>query len=130
MFYVYTQSVPAQPAGAGMGVMGRIFAWATWAIFAMLGLMFLFVLLFWLGVAAAFSLLAGLITGRPSTVGTLWRQYRAMAQRRWPQRPDRAAQRASATPRADAASGPASAAAQSGVQDVAWRDLPPAGQRR
>jgi len=100
--------------------MGRIFAWMTWALFAMMGFMFLFVLLFWLAVMALFSLVVGLITGRPSTVGMLWRQYRDLARQRWPRPPSG---QASATPRADAAGGTTDSAAGERVQDVAWRDV-------
>lgn len=123
MFYVYTQT-DASPAGrqgaARGGLMARLFGWLTWALMAAMGLMFLFVLLFWLAVMAAVSLVAGLVTGRPSTVGTLWKQYRAMARQRWPQPPG---QQRSETPRADAAGG-RGAPGETHVQDVHWREVP------
>lgn len=120
MFYVYTQVRPPRDGPAKGSLMGRVFAWLTWALFALMGLMFLFVLLFWLAVMAVFSLVAGLLTGRPSMVGTLWRQYRTMARQRWPQPPSG---RPSATPRADAAAGSPAAANDKRVQDVSWRDV-------
>lgn len=119
MFYVVTPSGLPPGGGAGGSLMGRILAWMTWALFAMMGLMFLFVLLFWLAVMAVFSLVAGLVTGRPSTVGMLWRQYRDLARQRWPRPPSSAA---SATPRADAATG-ATPPSDERVQDVTWRDV-------
>lgn len=116
MFYVFMPTAAPRGAGAGGSLMGRILAWMTWALFAVMGLMFLFVLLFWLAVMAVVSLVSGLVTGRPSTVGMLWRQYRDMARQRWPKPPTGAA---SATPCADAADRPAG----HHVQDVAWRDV-------
>lgn len=125
MFYMFAPGGAPRGADAGGTLMGRVLAWITWALFAMMGLMFLFVLLFWLAVMALFSLVAGLITGRPSTVGMLWRQYRDLARQRWPRSPN---DPASATPRADAAAG--SVANDHPVQDVAWRDVPESRDER
>lgn len=95
------------------GIMGLM----VWATLAFMGLIVAASLLIWLAVAIVFSLVSSLFTGRPATVTLLWRRYRDMTRQRWP-----VSKAASNMPRADAASA-TGAAATSGVQDVAWREV-------
>lgn len=97
---------------------GLVVGWLSFAMLVALGLVFIVSLMFWLIVMLVFSLVSSWITGRPATVTLLWQRYRAMARRHWPQRA--AGARASAHHRASATG---SAAADAGVQDVAWREV-------
>lgn len=111
--------LPGGDPGAGGGVLARVFAWLVWIMLALVGLGFLAMLLFWLILMAVVSLVAGLLTGRPSTVGMLWQQYRTMARNRWPRPPPQGGSR---TPRADAAR-PDAESRPGQAQDVDWRDV-------
>lgn len=99
------------------GALGLLFAWCAWMVMALLGVLFIFAVLFWVAVAIVFSLVAGWIRGRPSTVSLLWRQYRDLMKRRWPHTPGA---HPSATPRADATPG---SGTTDGVEDVSWHDV-------
>ena len=118
-FHQLPSSSPA--AGGGLGrVMSVVLGLLVWAMLAMLGLVFAASLAIWLVVMVVVSLISSLFTGRPAAVTVLWRRYRELTRQRWPQRPD-----ASSTPRADAASA-TGAARPTGVEDVAWREVPAA----
>ena len=118
-FHQLPSSSPA--AGGGLGrVMSVVLGLLVWAMLAMLGLVFAASLAIWLVVMVVVSLISSLFTGRPAAVTVLWRRYREMTRQRWPQRPA-----ASSTPRADAASA-TGAARPTGVEDVAWREVPAA----
>ena len=99
--------------------MARVLGLLVWVTLAAMGLVFALSLAVWL-VMVVVSLVASVFTGRPAAVTVLWRRYRELTRQRWPQRPD-----ASSTPRADAASA-TGAARPTGVEDVAWREVPAA----
>lgn len=101
------------------GALGLIFAWCARAAMVVIGALFVFAVLFWVVVAILFSLIAGWIRGRPSTVSLLWRQYRDLMRRRWPHT---SGAHPSSTPRADATE--RTATDPGGVEDVPWRDVP------
>ena len=105
--------------------LARLLGFLSWAVLALLGLVFMFSLLVWVLIMALFSLVSGWITGRPSTVSQLWAGYRQMAGQRWPQ----SGRQGRTTPADD--SHPAGAARPSAadVQDVKWRDLPGGGDQ-
>ncbi|MDO5626019.1 MAG: hypothetical protein Q4G71_15190 [Pseudomonadota bacterium] len=98
--------------------MARLLGVVVWLTLAAIGLVFALSLAVWLLVMLVFSLVRSVFTGRPAAVTVLWRQYREMTRQRWP-----AARTASPTPRTDAATAHAPAS-QTGVQDVAWREVP------
>lgn len=115
------RGLPPPPMRSSMGfggALGLIFSWFAWIAMVMVGALFVLAVLFWVAVAILFSLVSGWITGRPSTVALLWRQYRDLMKRRWPHTPGA---RPSATPRADATPGSGRA---DGVEDVNWHDVP------
>lgn len=110
-----SDAASASPLGA---ILGGLIAWLGWALVALVGLVFIASLLVWVVILVAFSVIAGWVTGRPSTVALLWRHYRDLMRGRWPQPPGR---KRSATPRADAVQ---ATAPDDSVQDVRWRDVP------
>ncbi len=120
------RQLPSSSSGGGAveRLVGALFGLLVWAMLALIGLVFAASLLIWLLVMVVVSLVSSLFTGRPAAVTVLWRRYRELTRQRWPQRPG-----ASSTPRADAASatgatGATGAARPSGVEDVAWREVP------
>lgn len=112
-------SGPSRSAGGLDRFFARLLGWALWGLLALMGAVFALSLLVWALVMTVASLAVSLFTGRPGAVTLLWRRYRELARQRWPQRPT-----ASSTPRADEASATGASTA-TGVQDVAWRELPP-----
>jgi len=118
----FRQLPPPSSAGGGAfeRVMARLLGLLVWLMLAAMALVFALSLAVWLVVMVLVSLVASVFTGRPAAVTVLWRRYRELTRRRWPQRPD-----ASSTPRADAASA-TGAARPTGVEDVAWREVPAA----
>lgn len=114
------RQLPSSSSGGGAveRLVGALFGLLVWAMLALIGLVFAASLLIWLLVMVVVSLVSSLFTGRPAAVTVLWRRYRELTRQRWPQRPG-----ASSTPRADAASA-TGAARPSGVEDVAWREVP------
>ena len=100
--------------------MGAVFGLLVWVMLATIGLVFAVSLLIWLVAMVLISLVRSLFTGRPASVTVLWRRYREMTRQRWPQR-----SAADSTPRADAASA-TGAVRPTGVEDVAWREVPAA----
>ena len=120
------QSLPPPSASAANGLdrlFARVMGWVVWGVLALMGLVFALSLFAWLTALVLVSLVASVFTGRPAAVTVLWRRYRdltsSLARQRWPQG-DR---RASATPRADAASQTGAATPSSAVQDVGWREV-------
>lgn len=110
-------------SSAGERFFGRLMGWLVGGMLALMGLVFALSLLIWLAVMVVVSLVASVFSGRPAAVTMLWRRYREMTRAHWPQR-----QRASATPRADAAQA-TGASVPTGVQDVRWREVAPAPSR-
>lgn len=111
--------MPPNPSASPLeSAVGWLLAWIGWALVALVGLVFIASLLLWVVVLVAFSVIAGWITGRPSTVALLWRHYRDLMRGRWPQTPGK---KRSTTPRADAVQ---ATAPDDTVQDVHWRDVP------
>lgn len=122
----FFQLPPASPATGGgfERFMSAVLGLMVWSMLALLGLVFAASLLIWLAVMVVVSLLSSVFTGRPAAVTVLWRRYREMTRQRWPQqRPG------SSTPRADAAD-MTGASVPTSVQDVRWREVPPAPQQR
>lgn len=104
--------------------MARLLAWLSWAMLALLGLVFMLALLGWLLIMAAINLVSGWVTGRPSTVSQLWQAWRQTARQRWTHargtRPG-----PSASPPETPPPTATRRSADTEVQDVSWRELPP-----
>ncbi|MDO5692202.1 MAG: hypothetical protein Q4G70_06950 [Pseudomonadota bacterium] len=120
---MFFYSLPSSSSSSGSGIerfVSAAFGLFVWAMLAMLGLVFATSLAIWLVVMVVVSLVSSMFTGRPAAVTVLWRRYREMTRQRWPHQ-----RTGSATPRADATD-VTGASASTRVQDVHWRDVPPA----
>ena len=120
----YGQLPPSNSGSTLERLLARLVAWSVWVMLAAVGLIFALSLLTWLVVMTVVSLIASVFTGRPAAVTVLWRRWREMTRQRWPQRPDAG----TTTPRADAADA-TGASMPTRVEDVRWREVPPAAPR-